>query len=268
MKTILLALAIAAAAQAPTDIAPVLARLDAYMAAYEPRLSELVADERMEQKALVRNLYQRRMLDSEVAFIALKNAGWLGFRHVKSVDAKQVALGTRSLEATLKLSDMQAARELLRASAAHNLGLARTTNLPNLPLEFLHPRNRYRLTPLFDARVMVGPIETSRIVFDEHASPTLISNPRTGADMPSRVTAWIADDGRLLRAEVTTYTSAHTSIYQHLVRVEFVESAALGLLVPSEMYEEFPLSAPQRRGSATATYSNFRKFQTSARIVP
>ena len=91
----------------------------------------------------VRKAQVRRQLSSEVAFIALpQDAGWLGFRHVKSVNNKPVALTGESLAASLTTEKLDAARALLRASARHNLGLARTTNLPNLPLEFLHARNR------------------------------------------------------------------------------------------------------------------------------
>jgi hypothetical protein len=270
MKAVALAVALGAAWQVPEDTQRVIAKLDAYMAVYEPRLSELVADERMEQTVRVssRNLSNRRVLISEVAFIALPNAGWLGFRHVKSVNNRGVSKSAHSLESTLTMPGMDAARALLRDSAAHNLGLARTTNLPNLPLEFLHVRNRHRMVARVDGQVMVRGVETTRIVFEETTTPTLIRNPKTDADMPAEVCAWIDHEGRLLRAEVTTFTAARKLPYEHLVRVEFVESRPLGgLLVPSAMYEEFPVPYPHT-GTAEATYTNFRKFQTSARIVP
>lgn len=266
-----LVVAVGAAIQAPDDTARVIARLDAYMATYEPRLSELVADERMDQMIRIRSrdLSQRRVLISEVAFIGLPTGGWLGFRSVKSVNNRGVNNKRQSLEATLAKSNLDAARALLQESAAHNLGLARTTNLPNLPLEFLHARNRYRLVPRADGRIMVGDVETTRIVFEETATPTLIKNPRNDGDMPVEVTAWIDDDGRLRRAEVTTFNGVRKLPYEHLVRVEFLASPAFGgLVLPSEMYEEFATSTQLQRGTSIATYSNFRRFQTSGRIVP
>ena len=274
MKVVVLSIAIAAATQLSDDTARVLARLDAYLASYEPRLSELVADERMEQVVRYvsgghpgRNLEQRRLLSSEVAFVALDNAGWLGIRHVKKVDDKPVALGAQSLEASLRLPKQDAARALLRASAAHNLGPARTTNLPNLPLELLHARNRHRFRPHSEGREMVGAVETTCIVLAEQDSPTLIGHPKTGGDMPSEVRAWVDDAGRLLRAQVTIYPGTRGGSHDQLLRVEFADAPALGLLVPTEMYEEFRLPWP-RSGSAVAHYSNFRRFQTAARIVP
>ena len=85
--------------------------------------------------------------------------------------------------------------------------------------------------------------------------------------MPSLVRAWVDQNGRLLRAEVNTFTDADASQYEHLVRVEFMESEALGMLVPAEMHEDFPVPRPSR-GTAVATYTNFRRFQTSGRIIP
>jgi len=279
MRAILIAALSFLQAPAPT-IDPVLARMDAYLAAYEPKLSELIADETMTQQmsAAALSLFRkhrpdipnerRRELVSEVAFIALpENAGWLGFRHVKSVNRKPIADGDQSLATALARSSYEAARELLSGSAAHNLGLPRTTNLPNLPLEFLHQRNRKRLVARFDGFERIGAATTTRIAFIERMTPTLIRNP-DGQDMPSTIRAWIDSSGAVLRAEVTTFASFRAmEESENRIRVEFAEHKALGMLVPVEMREQFPV-ALEYRGSSVARYSNFRRFQTSARIVP
>jgi hypothetical protein len=278
MKLAALAIAGLVAIQQPS-MNQVIERLDAYLLAYEPQLSELIADETMQQE--VRGLPPmdvmsgegrsrlRRRLASEVAFIALpQEAGWLGFRHVKTVNNIPVALGDQSLSTSLKIQGLDAARELLQDSAAHNLGLQRTTNLPNLPLEFLHRRNRKRLVARADGRETVRGTRAERLVFIERMTPTLITNPDTGADMPSVIRAWVdPQTGQLLRAEVNTFRVVNAKQHEHQVRVEFVPNKALGLMVPSEMREEFPV---QRSGTGTsvARYTNFRRFQTSARIVP
>jgi hypothetical protein len=278
MKLAALAIAGLVAIQQPS-MNQVIERLDAYLLAYEPQLSELIADETMQQE--VRGLPPmdvmsgegrsrlRRRLASEVAFIALpQEAGWLGFRHVKTVNNIPVALGDQSLSTSLKIQGLDAARELLQDSAAHNLGLQRTTNLPNLPLEFLHRRNRKRLVARADGRETVRGTRAERLVFIERMTPTLITNPDTGADMPSVIRAWVdPQTGQLLRAEVNTFRVVNAKQHEHQVRVEFVPNNALGLMVPSEMREEFPV---QRSGTGTsvARYTNFRRFQTSARIVP
>jgi hypothetical protein len=281
MKLVALLIATSTIAQLPS-IDTVIARLDQYLAAYEPKLSELIADETMLQEVRgtvsqasrsdasrgPRPFRLRREIESEVAFIALpENAGWLGFRHVKAVNNKPVALGDSSLTASLRSPGFDMARSLLNASAHHNLGLPRTTNLPNLPLEFLHQRNRRRLLPRADGRERVRGVDTVRLLFLERMTPTLIKNPN-GSDMPSVVRAWVDPrNGRLLRAEVTTFTSPEAKEFENRVRVEFGDSKALGLLVPLEMREVFPVERPAT-GAGDATYSNFRRFQTSARIVP
>lgn len=266
-----------------SELDRVVARLDEYLAGYEPKLSELVADESMQQEADLESKRPsfdihgnparpqvRRRLVSEVAFIALPDdRGWLGFRHVKTVDARPVVAAERSLSAALQTRELDAARELLKASAAHNLGLERTTNLPNLPLEFLHRRNRDRLVPRVDGRDNVRGIQATRLVFEERGTPTLISNPANGTDMPSVITAWVDPaNGRLLRAEVKTHRYRWMKQPTQVLTVEFSDDKTLNLLVPSEMREVFPVEYVFGKGVSVARYSNFRRFQTAARIVP
>ena len=286
MKTMHVALVIAALAtvgfaQASSTDA-VIARLDEYLAGYEPELSALIADEIMVQEArhqgsdlrgrddnrLPVPTRQRRRLSSEVAFIALPDqAGWLGFRHVKTVDSRLVKNDGTTLSAALGAPSYDAARRLLAASAEHNLGLPRTINLPNLPLEFLQPRNRIRLVPRLDGHERVRGVDATRVLFTERMTPTLIRNPN-GADMPSLIRVWIDPaTGALWRAEVTTFESLEYHEPTAQIRVEFGRHKALNLLVPTEMRETFATGL-LGRGTGLATYSNFRRFQTSARIVP
>jgi len=269
--------------QASSDLAATLARLDAYLQAYEPKLSELIADETFVQEVNLprEQLYWpraarspgpsrvRRSIKSEVAFIALPdNAGWLGFRHVTSVDGRVVRDGKTSLIAALQTNRYDAARTLLDASAEYNLGLPRTTNLPNLPLEFLRERNRNRFEVRVDGREKIQGTDALRVSFVERLTPTLIRNPISNADMPSVVRAWINDtNGQLLRAEVKTFASLAAKQPENAIVVEFKVNRRLGMLVPIRMREAFPVERP-RLGTGVATYSNFRRFQTSARIIP
>ena len=93
-------------------------------------------------------------------------------------------------------------------------------------------------------------------------------NPNTGNDMPSVVHAWIdPSGGRLLRAEVRTLTAPDANEPENDLRVEFTEDRTLAILVPSEMREVFP-GEEHATGTSVARYTNFRRFQTSARIIP
>lgn len=262
------ALTVLFAAQA-TNVDAILSRLDAYLLDYEPKLSALVADESMLQEVRGGQSRLLRQIDSEVAFIALpQNVGWLGFRHVKTVDTRPVGLADASLTVALGTPGLERARALLRESAQYNLGLPRTSNLPNLPLEFLHRRNRQRLLARSDGQETVRGIRTSRVVLLERMTPTLIQNRDTGGDIPGVVRAWIDPrDGRLMRAEVKTFASTSAKQSESSTSVEFGENKALGLWVPIEMRETFPAGKPLR-GTSVSHYSNFRRFTTSARIVP
>ena len=267
MKVVAAVAAVIALSQS-NSVDPLLARLDAYLADYEPQLSALVADESMMQEVRgPQRLRLQRQLESEVAFIALPDVGWLGFRHVKTVNTTPVGLADASLTTALGEQGLALARTLLREGAKHNLGLPRTTNLPNLPLEFLHPRNRRRFVTRANGQETVRGIRTSRVVFLERMTPTLVQNRDTGGNIPSVVRAWIDPrDGRLLRAEIETFESASAKQSQSSLRVEFAENKMLGLFVPIEMRETFPAGKPLR-GTAVASYTNFRRFTTSARIV-
>jgi hypothetical protein len=81
--------------------------------------------------------------------------------------------------------------------------------------------------------------------------------------------AWVdPQSGRLLRAQVTTRDIRFgMPAFDAVVRVDFGLNATLGLLVPIEMEETFFVDR-RRSGSGVAKYTNFRRFQTSARIVP
>jgi hypothetical protein len=119
-------------------------------------LSALVAEELLIQRDgpsrdsagyIMSNTKNRRLV-SEVAFISLPGgAGWLGFRRAVNLNGKDLPDAGPRLDVLLTDADQDdydQARLLLTESARLNLGLPRTTNLPNLPLEFLHPRNRQR----------------------------------------------------------------------------------------------------------------------------
>lgn len=280
MRSLALVLAGVLALSTEPEVSAIRDRLDQYLLAYEPELSSLVAQEAMTQRDgasadAVRKVAPptvNRSVISEVAFVSLPgNAGWLGFRRVIDVNGKAVRDAGPSLAQLLTdgaRDDFDQARLLLAESSKHNLGMPRTTNLPNLPLEFLHPRNRHRFAHRVDGREKIRGAETTRLVLNEISSPTIIQRPE-GGDMQTLVTAWVeTDTGRLLRAQVKTRDARIGVLpFDNVVWVDFKPDEKLGLLVPSEMREEF-FAGRFREGTGRAKYSNYRKFQTTARVVP
>jgi hypothetical protein len=278
MKT-LVALVLAGTLQGD-DAGAIRDRLDTYLLEYEPQLSSLVADERMTQRDGASRLAndqtaeptRNRRIDSEVAFIGLPgNAGWLGIRRVIKINGKELKDQGTPLAALLTdgaSDDYDQARLLLSDSASANLGLPRTTNLPNLPLEFLHPRNRHRLRHRIDGREKIRGIETTRMVFEEHSTPTIIQRAE-GGDTQSLVTAWIETaTGRLIRAQVKTRDARIGVLpFDNRIWVDFRTDEKLNLLVPFEMQEDF-FAGRFREGTGTARYTNYRQFKTAGRVVP
>ena len=272
----LLALMVAAPEPTPQEIR---ARLSTYLAEYEPKLSELIADERVVQHDVPMHegrpgseSIRRRTLLSEVAFIALPgNAGWLGFRRVLKVDDAPVFDTLGALTATLasgQKEDYARARIMLNESARFNLGKPRTINLPNLPLELLQGQHAGRFSIRIAGSERIGGHRTTKLVLVENVSPTIVRE-LDGSDMRSIISAFVEPEtGRLWRADVIIRDPRPTVVqFDHIVSVTFEENRALGLVVPSRMREDF-FSAEDRKAWGEATYANYRRFQTSARIVP
>jgi hypothetical protein len=255
-------------------------QLDKYLSAYQPALSTVVAQETMTQRdgpsfEANRTTAPRtvdREIISEVAFIGLPgNAGWLGFRRVMTVNTRPIKDAGPSLAQLLTdgaKDDFDQARLLLTQSASHNLGMPRTTNLPNLPLEFLHPRNRHRFAHRVDGLEKIRGIETVRLLLSETSTPTIIQRAE-GGDMPSLVTAWVEPGtGRLHRAQVKSRDARiGVPVFDAVVWVDFKQDTTVGMLVPTEMKEEF-YAGRFREGTSQAKYTNYRRFQTLARVVP
>ncbi|HUU35149.1 MAG TPA: hypothetical protein VMW48_13885 [Vicinamibacterales bacterium] len=279
LGTVAVAVAGAAAGRGAQAIDPntVRARLQIYLSSYERDLSTVIAEERFTQwphrpgVGSGRDKTRPRRLRSDVAFVSLPgDAGWLGYRDVRTVNDKAVKRSGLPLEELLRLDSTDArdrAMALLLEGARHNLGAPRTINLPSLPLELLHVRNQGRFVIVGTYAERVDDCDALRLEMEETARPTLIQRPE-GGDMPSKVSAWVEPEtGRLCRAEVRTKDAQLGAWFEALVRVEFSNDPGVGLMVPVKLYEVF-FDPPRNRGDGEATYSNYRRFTTSGRVVP
>ena len=265
MRAATLLLAIGALQQAPS-LETTLSAVFSYVVTYETRLGDFIADEAMEQNRLDssavgvgRGISWRRW-KSEVAFTRLPGGGsWLGYRNVLVVDGTPVGNNDRLQNLLARGPDeKKRAVDLAYASARFNLGMARTTNMPTLPLEFLHPRHRNRLTYQLHGIERVNGRLLRRLSFEEQVRPTLIRDP-DGADVWSWGSVWIEEStSRIFEAEVRSDESS--------LRVSFAAQPGLDILVPVRMRETFPFHTG--RGTGNARYSDFRRFATAARIVP
>lgn len=254
-----------------------------YLSEYELRLSSVVADEVFNQRVVATVAFTgrlpktettRKKLESEVGFIRLPGgAEWLGFRDVRKINGRAVKAQPRNIADVLGSGADVAtqAKAVAEASAEHNLGLPRTTNVPTAALDIVHPR--HYAAHRFEVRgedaiqgtrtVVLGFVETGR--------PTLVRDPG-GQDLISRGRIWVEPgSGAIWRIEWIYKADERfvTAGPESSLRVDFAKDAALDMMVPVEMREVFFASAGlEARGDGVATYRNFRRFGTSARIVP
>lgn len=149
--------------------------------------------------------------------------------------------------------------------------------MPMLPLELTHPRYRDRFEYKLGRSERLNGIATMQIQFEERVKPTLIKTPDKGADMPTTGTVWVEPaTGRVFRGFVSaSVVETNRMPITWTLRVDFVEHRDLAMLVPSEFEERFFVHDTAVRskpvigsGKGRARYSNFRRFTTSARIVP
>ena len=263
--------------------------MGAYLTDYETQLSSVVADERFTQRVVYTRAYtdgvpeigrmpsesdlrtndEQRRLESEIGFIRLPGgAVWLGFRDVRRINGRQVARGAQSVSDVLASGAdvMTKARAIAEASAAHNLGTPRTTNVPTAALEIIHPRNFAAHQFEMRGEDTVRRTRVAVIGFTEVRRPPLVTN-LAGKALVSRGRIWVdPSTGAVWRVE---WIYAPAVGVPSSLRVEFDTHDKLGMLVPLEMREEFrSFGGLDARGSGVAYYTNFRRFGTSARIVP
>jgi hypothetical protein len=260
-----------------TPLDQLLDQMGAYLIDYEARLSSVVADERFEQRVVKSDASGeslapsrfRRVLESEVSFMRLPGgAEWLGFRDVLKVNGQPVRTRTLSLSDVLtKGADgMSQAKIIAAASAAHNLGLARTINVPTAPLEMVHPSHRGSFRFWRDGNEQIGSIETVILGYEETGRPTIVRQP-DGTNVVGRGRVWVeAGTGVIWRIE-WLYDRERVVRGQHpRIQVWFAMHEGLAIMVPVRMTELF--FEGRTPGSGEASYSNFRRFTTGARLVP
>ena len=261
----------------PSD--DVLRRAAAYVAQFEQTFAAVIWREDYQQENRVRRRFnssggsfyattQRRQLESELLFVWLPaDATWIAVRDVIAVDGKPRPAADRRLPEVLSSSapSIGQLRQLARENGRFNIGrIVRTFNEPTLALLFLSDQYRQRFTFTQRREELVNGRPAATYDYAEHARPTVIQSQ--DRDVLARGTLWIdPESGRVLQ------TSLDISIPSGGVRghmmVVYRPDAKFDVLVPSEMRETYR-SVLGDEVTTVATYSNFRRFETAARIVP
>lgn len=262
------ALLFAVMTQPASQVESLLQALSTYLDTYETELSTVVAEERLTQEInrRVTDIEQRRVLVSDVTFMRLPGDGpWYGYREVKRVDNRDLPRsgpGLVELLANPGRTSYEIAIEIANTSAKWNLGSHRTINMPAVPLELAHRRNRARFAYRLRGSETVHDVRVARVDFEERAIPALIRTLDGRSHLLTKGTLYLEPgSGRLWRADVEAKAPAEWKF-----SVTFRRHDQLAMLVPDAAREEFAVR--RARGIGVARYSNFRRFTTSARILP
>jgi len=277
-RTIVAVLALATAQPAP-PIAPLLDRASAYVDRFEHDFAQVIGDEDYRQRvsgAMYRRAETRRT-QAEMLFLWMPAPrDWLTVRNVRSVDGQPIPDSEHRLTSAMADTTeppLAQLRRLRDESARFNIGRTfRNINYPTMALHVLEEKYRPRFRFTVERREKVDGVETWRIAYDEQQAPTLIQNEH-GESLYAHGRLWTsAVDGTILRTtlEVTIPWSGTTMSTD----VDFRRDAKLAMRVPGRMRETIVQHADRRptvvteRIQCTATYSNYRRFETFGRIVP
>jgi len=240
---------------------------------------------------------------AEFALVPVNDA-WLGYRDVFEVDGKSVADRHDRLSQLFMgapATAIEQGRKIADESARYNAGaVQRNFNVPTMALMFLHPSHAGRCRFERAGSDTINGTPVWKIRYRETREPTMIRTSE-GANVRASGIFWIDPVlGRVWKsslevkgvAELDGGSSAmpesfgakapdhdgaserRVDTYSRVTTL-YALDARLGLLVPSEMTEEHQGLAANRatgrdrviRISCRATYSEFKKFDASGRLI-
>jgi hypothetical protein len=271
-------------------LAQILERVGHYVRQFEDDFAIVVSDEDYTQQDVVntepggRRSSVARRLRSEMVFAWLpETQSWLAARHVLTVDGAPVADSKDRMDAALAAPGPEGRariRRLRDEGARFNIGrVYRNFNDPTLVLQFLDPGYQGRFAFSLVGKERANEVDAWKIAFAERGPPSLITAP--ASDLPSNGLVWIGRvDGTVVRTSLTLKDAA-TNTRADIV-VDYRRSPKLGIEVPVRMVETYmqqalvdgaspgtprKLVTMRERIECVATYSNFRRFETSGRLV-
>jgi len=212
----------------------------------------------------------RRRLLSEFLFVYVPaNGTWLGFRDVGEVDGKRIRNRKDRLESLLMQKSSTSIADLKRLadeSARFNIGpIFRNFNEPTLGLLISDPRYAPRFRFEKAGEQTIDGTATWEVRYTEVRRPTVIQ--QVDKDVPASGLLWIdPETGRVVRTELRVENESGAV---GRIVVDYRFEPKLDLWVPSEMTEVYEYTRGTRRPliECSARYSNFRRFETKARLV-
>jgi hypothetical protein len=238
-----------------------LTRAGRYVTTFLDRFANVVTEERLEQRLTTFSGTDQRILRSDLLFIKAGPGAldWSEWRDVFEVDGRPVRDRENRLlklfAAPTSASEGQA-RRLREEGARYNIGPARDTNTPLLPLLLLLPSIQPAFEFSDEATQDTGGIGTRVLRFEERARPTVIRGT-DNEDRPATGRFWVDDNGRVLKSEIAIVFGGNS----WRMTTSFSDDPGLGLAVPVEMVERFEVDFVVVTGRST--YGRFRAFSVS-----
>ncbi len=284
----------------PANVEELVQRATQWVMSYAEQLSLVIGTEHYAQymgdQGFVRAY--RRELVGEFVLVRVKD-DWLGFRDIYQVDGKPVGdRQDRLRKLFLDTPDAAVvqARQINNESARHNLGaMQRNFNVPTMALFFLQPTHVTRFKFRKDGEDTIDGHRVWKVKYEETRKPTIIRTS-SGKDMPLTGSFWLdASGGQVLKThmemsseatltgqkQATPWDTDGGTVVRRVrssasITVTYKEEPTLGMLVPDKMLETyegpsvnaFTGNEEVNKINCSATYSDFKRFETSGRVVP
>ncbi len=300
LALVVFSVAVPSSAQPPA-LADLLDTAGRYVRGFEQDFQTVISDEtyvqRERQTRIVngraRETAAVRTIGSETLFMwVAEEQAWLMVRNVLRVDGRAIPDSRERLERAIADVGPQGPepsatgspspparplgfeplanrfRRLRDESARFNLGgIHRNLNDPMLPFQFVDHVYRPRFAFAISGEEAINGVATWKLTFAEQTTPTIVKVD--GRDSLANGAVWVTTSGVVLRTQLDL-TNPVTSLTSSIV-VTYGRDPKLAGWVPMRMEETYTqqASAAGHRVdiSCIATYSNFRRFVTSGRIV-
>lgn len=280
------AAAVPASGKRDSAVDDVMQRVGRYVDDYGEQASLIVGVEHYEQQivsALPGEQNQRRTV-AEYALVRTSDAtGWSGFRDVSESDARRINQRSDRLESLFHggSGDLAEARRIADESARYNIGMRRNFNDPTVALFFMTLQGQRRFSFARKRETTIDGVAVLEIDYKETARPTMIRTT-VGTDVPCEGTLWVIPaDGTVVRTRLALSRFSGPSS-SSIIDVNYARDPRLGLWLPTTMKEHHDADLPTSVGgsnlrntrastrrmtvSATAVYSDFKRFETTAKI--